>query len=60
MKIGEGMQLGDMVEFSPTFFGDEAREAARRFLTPWRLLLRLIDYLAERIARNKSQTIPPR
>lgn len=54
------MQLGDMVEFSPTFLRDEAREAVRRFLTPWRLLLRLIDYFPERNARNKSQTIPPR
>jgi hypothetical protein len=40
MKVGKGMQLGDMVEVSPAFFRDEAREVVRRMLTPARTLTR--------------------
>ena len=59
MKTGRGMQLGDTVEFTRAFFRDEAREAARRFLTPGRLLLKLLDLVFKRTARETPQTSPP-
>jgi hypothetical protein len=61
MKIGKGMQLGDMVEASPkTFLRDEALVALRRFSTPGRLLFGWIESLVKLILNLvMPQRIPP-